>query len=89
MFDSGVTVLFVSHSLEQVKRLCDKAMILDHGKLIAYGSIDEVAPKYQAMIDAYEAENPKTKSKKRKVKKKVVFREEKEMAEKVSEETKA
>lgn len=88
MFDSGVTVLFVSHSLEQVKRLCDKAMILDHGKLIAYGSIDEVAPKYQAMIDAYEAENPKTKSKKRKVKK-VVFREEKEMAEKVSEETKA
>ena len=89
MFDSGVTVLFVSHSLEQVKRLCDKAMILDHGKLIAYGSIDEVAPKYQAMIDAYEAENPKTKSKKGKVKKKVVFREEKEMAEKVSEETKA
>lgn len=69
MFDSGVTVLFVSHSLEQVKRLCDKAMILDHGKLIAYGSIDEVAPKYQAMIDAYEAENPKTKSKKGKVKK--------------------
>ena len=89
MFDSGVTVLFVSHSLEQVMRLCNKAMILDHGKLIAYGSIDEVAPKYQAMIDAYEAENPKTKSKKRKVKKKVVFREEKEMAEKVSEETKA
>lgn len=89
MFDSGVTVLFVSHSLEQVMRLCNKAMILDHGKLIAYGSIDQVAPKYQAMIDAYEAENPKTKSKKRKVKKKVVFREEKEMAEKVSEETKA
>lgn len=66
MFDSGVTVLFVSHSLEQVKRLCDKAMILDHGKLIAYGSIDEVAPKYQAMIDAYEAENPKPKKKKKK-----------------------
>ena len=66
MFDSGVTVLFVSHSLEQVKRLCDKAMILDHGKMIAFGPIDEVAPKYQAMIDAYEAENPSPKKKKKK-----------------------
>ena len=28
MFDNGVTVLFVSHSLEQVKRLCDRAIIL-------------------------------------------------------------
>ena len=36
MFDSGVTVLFVSHSLEQVQRLCNKAMILEKGKLIAY-----------------------------------------------------
>lgn len=51
MFDSGVTVLFVSHSLAQVKRLCNKAMILDHGKLIAYGDIEEVAPIYQEMLD--------------------------------------
>lgn len=50
MFDSGVTVLFVSHSLAQVKRLCNKAMILEHGKLIAYGDIDEIAPKYEEMI---------------------------------------
>ena len=34
MFDKGVTVLFVSHSLEQVQRLCNKAMILEKGKLI-------------------------------------------------------
>ena len=31
MFDKGVTVLFVSHSLEQVQRLCNKAMILEKG----------------------------------------------------------
>lgn len=36
MFDSGVTVLFVSHSLAQVQRICNKAMILEKGKLIAY-----------------------------------------------------
>lgn len=29
MMDKGVTVLFVSHSLEQVKRICTKAMILE------------------------------------------------------------
>ena len=51
MFKDGVTVLFVSHSLEQVKRLCNKAMILDHGKLIAYGDIDEVAAKYEEMLN--------------------------------------
>lgn len=50
MFDSGVTVLFVSHSLEQVKRLCNKAMILEKGQLIAYGDIKKVAPKYEKMI---------------------------------------
>lgn len=50
MFDSGVTVLFVSHSLAQVKRLCNKAMILDKGKLIAYGDIAEIAAQYEEMI---------------------------------------
>ena len=30
MFDSGVTVLFVSHSLAQVQRICNKAMILEN-----------------------------------------------------------
>lgn len=49
MFDSGVTVLFVSHSLAQVKRICNKAMILEKGQLIAYGDIDTVAKQYKKM----------------------------------------
>ena len=51
MFDKGVTVLFVSHSLQQVQRLCNKAMILEKGKLIAYGDIDESSEQYEKMID--------------------------------------
>ena len=43
MFDSGVTVLFVSHSLAQVQRICNKAMILEKGKLIAYGDINTIS----------------------------------------------
>ncbi len=50
MFDSGVTVLFVSHSLEQVRRLCNKALILEKGRLTAYGSMEEVTAEYEAKI---------------------------------------
>ncbi len=49
MMGTGVTVLFVSHNLEQVKRICNKAMILEKGKLIEFGDIDTVAAKYQEM----------------------------------------
>lgn len=51
MFDNGVTVLFVSHSLEQVKRLCDRAIILDSGRLVASGPVDKVARIYKNMTE--------------------------------------
>lgn len=50
MFDSGVTVLFVSHSLEQVNRLCDKAILLEKGRLIAKGNVTDVSAIYEAKI---------------------------------------
>ena len=49
MFDKGVTVLFVSHSIEQVKAICDTAILLDHGKIIAKGDVDEVSDIYDQM----------------------------------------
>ena len=51
MFDKGVTVMFVSHSLEQVQRLCDKAIILDSGRLVAAGPVAEVASIYKNMTE--------------------------------------
>ncbi len=51
MFDTGVTVLFVSHSLEQVKRLCNKAILLDKGKMLAYGDVEEIAAIYENEIN--------------------------------------
>ncbi len=47
MFDKGVTVLFVSHSLPQVKKICNKAILLEKGQLIANGSIEEVSAIYE------------------------------------------
>ncbi len=50
MMDTGVTVLFVSHNIEQVRRICNKAMILEHGRLLHYGMMDEIVPIYQDMV---------------------------------------
>ena len=49
MFDKGVTVLFVSHSIEQVKRLCNKEILLEHGHFIAVGIVEDVAKIYEEM----------------------------------------
>ena len=49
MFAHNVTVLFVSHSLEQVCSICNKGLILEHGEVKAFGSIDKIAPIYEEM----------------------------------------
>lgn len=50
MMDQGVTVLFVSHSLKQVRRICNKAIILDHGRMVAAGDVEEIAGFYEKML---------------------------------------
>ena len=50
MFEKGVTVLFVSHNTAQVRRLCNKAIIIDHGKVIASGEVNEVCDKYDELV---------------------------------------
>ncbi len=50
LFDKGVTVLFVSHSIDQVKSICNKAILLEHGEIIAQGTVDEVVPVYEEKI---------------------------------------
>lgn len=44
------TVLFVSHSLGQVKKLCNKAIWLEKGKLITQGPVDDVCDVYQKFV---------------------------------------
>jgi len=47
LFEDGTTVLFVSHNLAQVKKLCDKALLIDHGRMIAYGNVEDIAAIYE------------------------------------------
>lgn len=47
MFDKGVTVIFVSHSIAQVRAICDKAILLNHGEIIAQGDVKDVSALYE------------------------------------------
>lgn len=50
MMDDGVTVLFVSHSTDRVKKICNKAIILTQGQLVAQGDSDEMCRIYNQMV---------------------------------------
>ena len=50
MFDKGVTVLFVSHSTDQVRRRCNKGILLEQGKLIAQGDVEEIVDLYDEKL---------------------------------------
>ena len=50
--DSGnVTVLFVSHSIEQVERICTSAVWIEKGHERMIGPVDEVCAAYKAQFD--------------------------------------
>ena len=40
--DDGATIVYTTHYMEEVEILCDRVIILDKGKIIASGSIDEL-----------------------------------------------
>jgi ABC-2 type transport system ATP-binding protein len=40
--DRGVTVFFSTHIMELVEKLCDEVCIIDHGRLVAQGSLDDL-----------------------------------------------
>jgi ABC-2 type transport system ATP-binding protein len=40
--DAGVPVIFSSHELELVERICDRVGIIDRGRMVACGTVDEL-----------------------------------------------
>lgn len=47
--DAGNSVLFSTHVLEVAEKLCDKVIIINHGKSLFYGTLDELTAKYPNM----------------------------------------
>lgn len=48
--ESGATVLFVSHSAGTIIDLCDSALLLDRGELLARGTARNVVARYQKLV---------------------------------------
>lgn len=46
MIGGGTTVLFVSHSIDQIKKLCDRVVWLEHGKVVKIGPAKQVCEEY-------------------------------------------
>ena len=48
MMSGGTTLLFVSHSIEQVRKLCDHAVWINKGEIQMTGEVNEVCDAYMA-----------------------------------------
>jgi ABC-2 type transport system ATP-binding protein len=48
----GVTLFFTTHVLDVVERLCDEVAIIDHGRLVAQGTLDQIRAQREVGQDA-------------------------------------
>ena len=55
LMDGGTTVLLVSHSIPQIRELCDKAIWIDNGNLKEIGEVNKVCDNY--LKDSEKASN--------------------------------
>lgn len=46
LIKGGTTVLYVSHSIDSIKELCNKVIWLDHGKIVKMGNAKEICNEY-------------------------------------------
>ena len=61
--DQGKTIVFISHSLPQVRGFCQKAMWIEGGRLKEYGDVEEVCDGYAEYVDFYNSLKKKEKKK--------------------------
>ena len=52
MMEDGVTVLYVSHSTDRIRKLCNKAIILTKGQVVASGDVNEICDMYTEMVNS-------------------------------------
>lgn len=50
LLSSGTTIVLVSHQLSLIKSLCKRVILLQQGKVIKDGDVDEVIPFYQNIV---------------------------------------
>lgn len=50
MIQGGTTVLYVSHSIESIRRLCTRVAWLDHGRLVMFDETNKVCDAYMESL---------------------------------------
>src|SRR5690625_1572837 len=55
----GKTMIFVSHSIGQMKQFCEKILWLEFGMVKDYGTVDEVIPRYEAFLQRWQTMSKK------------------------------
>jgi len=51
----GRTILFVSHNMSAVRSICQQALIIEKGRVVAQGEIDETVDRYLSEINSSQA----------------------------------
>jgi len=44
--ESGASILMSTHQMHQVEELCDRILLIDHGRDVLYGELDEIRRRY-------------------------------------------
>ncbi|HFK1456920.1 TPA: teichoic acids export ABC transporter ATP-binding subunit TagH [Bacillus cereus] len=61
--ERGKTIFFISHSLEQVKSFCTKAIWLYYGQVREYGDVNTVVTNYHGFLKQYNKMKPEERKK--------------------------
>lgn len=48
------TIIFVSHNMRVVNKFCDLAVLLNNGQLVAQGSVHDIVPMYEELMESEE-----------------------------------
>lgn len=48
---NGVSILFVSHSIQILESICQRGLLMDHGRFVCYDTIRETVKRYMDVMD--------------------------------------
>jgi len=55
MRDAGITIVFISHDLGAVERLCDRVLLMQKGEIVASGGAREIVQQYQSIAATFKS----------------------------------
>ena len=47
----GTSILYISHYMEEIEKVCDYVYVMDQGKVIEKGAVDRIIQKYRETLD--------------------------------------